>query len=109
VAGERDGQPRKRLGLNEPLAVEGFVGLMIFQGMRWTERVVTDTTTVTSEASGTPRLRLEQLDEKGEPYAGRVIVNEKLTAWRVEKDGQVTCVNPPVIVPPLRQSDPQGE
>jgi hypothetical protein len=27
-----------------------------------------------------------------------VIVDEKLIGWRVEKDGQVTRVNPPAII-----------
>jgi hypothetical protein len=109
VANERDGQTRKQLDLDPPLQIEGFDGLILVSGMRWNERVVTDTTLVTSEASGKPRLVLQQLDENGESYAGRVIVDEKLIGWRVEKDGQVTRVNPPAIILSQPPAEPESE
>jgi hypothetical protein len=61
VANERDGQTRKELDLDPPIQIEGSDGLILVSGMRWGERVVTDTTVVASEASGTPRLVLQQL------------------------------------------------
>jgi Restriction endonuclease len=106
---ERDGETHKQLQLDAPLRIEGFDGLCSVSGMRWSEREVIDTTVVTSEASGTPRLLLQQLDENGEPYAGRVIVDEKLIAWRVEMDGRVTRVNPPTITLSPPPSEPEGE
>jgi hypothetical protein len=109
VASERGGETRKQLGLDAPLQIEGLSGLISVRGMRWSERVVTDTTVVTSEASGTPRLLLQQLDENGESYAGRVIVDEKLIAWRVEEDGRVTRVNPPAIILSQPPSEVSGE
>jgi len=64
---------------------------------------------VTSDASGTPRLLPQQLDENGESYADRVIVDEKLIAWRVETDGRATRVNPPALNLSQPPSGPQGE
>ena len=109
VTGEAAGQTHKQLGLEAPLQIDGFGGLISVAGLRWSERIVTDTGVVTSEASGTPRLLLQQLDENGESYAGRVIVDEKLIAWRVANDGQVTRVNPQPTVPSLPPSGPQAE
>jgi hypothetical protein len=108
AAGERNGQMRKQLDLDAPLQIEGDDGLISVSGLRWSERDVTDTTVVTSEASGTPRLLLQQLDENGEPYASRVIVDEKLIVWRVDKDGQVTR-QPAGRDPVAPPSQPQSE
>jgi hypothetical protein len=69
-------------------------------GMQWDEREVIDTFPVVSEAKGTPRLVLQQLDENGERTAGKVIVTEKLQAWKVNDDGRVVQVKPPAIASP---------
>ena len=69
-------------------------------GMQWDEREVTDTIPVVSEAKGTPRLVLQQLNENGERTAGKVIVAEKLQAWKVDGDGRVVQVKPPAIASP---------
>jgi hypothetical protein len=60
--------------------------------MEWEERKVTDIFPVVSEATGTPRLVLQQLDENGVRTAGKVIVAEKLQAWRVDDHGRVVQV-----------------
>jgi hypothetical protein len=74
VAGESDDHNLKQFYLDEPLGIDGFGDRVLVAGMRWSERIVTDTFAATSEASGDPRLVLQQLDDKGKPYAGRVIV-----------------------------------
>ena len=98
---ENDGVTRKGFGIDgDPVQVEGFDGLVKIMGMQWNERYVTDTVPVVSEAKGTPRLVVQQLDEQGEPTAGKVIVAEKLQAWKVDDDGRVMQVKPPAITRP---------
>jgi hypothetical protein len=109
VEGQEDSS-RKGFAIDgEPVQVEGFDDLVKIMGMRWTERVVTDTMQVVSEAQGTPQLVVQQLDENGERYAGRVIVDSKLKAWSFDEDGHVVQVNPPVHVPALPPADPAAE
>jgi hypothetical protein len=69
VGGGGDGVTRKQFGLAAAAQVEGLGGLVSIRGMRWLERSVTSTTTVSTEATGTPRLLLQQLDENGESFA----------------------------------------
>jgi hypothetical protein len=96
VIEERDDVTRKGFEIDgDPVQVEGFDGLVKVMGMQWEEREVTDTFPVVSEAKGTPRLVLQQLDENGERTAGKVIVAEKLQAWKVDDDGRVVQMNPP--------------
>lgn len=84
----QDDSSRKRFDIDgEPVQVEGFDELVKIMGMRWTERKVTDTMQVVSKAQGTPRLVVQQLDENGDPYGGRVIVDSKLKAWKLDEDG----------------------
>ncbi|HEX4110587.1 MAG TPA: hypothetical protein VHX88_20835 [Solirubrobacteraceae bacterium] len=98
---ENDGVTRNGFGIDgDPVQVEGFGGLVKIMGMQWNERYVTDTVPVVSEAKGTPRLVLQQLDEDGERTAGKVIVAEKLQAWKVDDDGRVMQVEPPAITSP---------
>ena len=92
---ENDGVTRKGFGIDgDPVQVEGSDDLVKIMGMQWNERYVTDTVPVVSEAKGTPRLVLQQLDENGERTAGKVIVAEKLQAWKVDDDGRVMQVKP---------------
>jgi hypothetical protein len=55
--------------------VQGFDGLVKIMNMQCNELYVTDP--VPSEAKGTPRLVLQQLDENAERTAGKVIVVPK--------------------------------
>jgi hypothetical protein len=84
----------------DPVQVGGFDGLVKIMGMQWDEREVTDTIPVVSEAKGTPRLVLQQLEENGERTAGKVIVAEKLQAWKVDGDGRVVQVKPSAVASP---------
>jgi hypothetical protein len=98
---EHDGVTRKGFGIEgDPVQVEGSDDLVKIMGMQWNERYVTDTVPVVSEAKGTPRLVLQQLDENGERTAGKVIVAERLQAWKVDDDGRVMQVKPPVVTSP---------
>ena len=100
VIHENDGVTRKGFGIDgDPVQVEGSSGLVKIMGLQWNERLVTDTVPVVSEATGTPRLVLQQLDEKGERTDGKVMVDEKLLAWKVDDDGRVVQINPPSMVP----------
>ena len=93
---ENDGVTRKGFGIDgDPVQVEGSDDLVKIMGMQWNERYVTDTVPVVSEATGTPRLVLQQLDEDGERTTGKVIVAEKLQAWKVDDEGRVMQVKPP--------------
>jgi hypothetical protein len=108
---ENDGVTRKGFGIDgAPIQLEGFGGLVRIVGMQWNERYVTDTVPVVSEAKGTPRLVLQQLDGHGERTAGKVIVAEKLQAWKVDDDGRVMQVTPPAIAPagPATPALPRG-
>jgi len=92
----RDDATRKGFEIDgDPVQVEGLDGLVKIMGMQWEEREVTDTVPAVSEAKGTPRLVLQQLDENGERTAGKVIVAEKLQAWKVADDGRAVQVTPP--------------
>lgn len=92
----RDDVTRKGFEIDgDPVQVQGTDGLAKIMGMQWEEREVTDTFPVVSEAKGTPRLVLQQLDENGERTAGKVIVAEKLHAWKVDDDGRFVQVSPP--------------
>ena len=94
VIHKSDGVTRKGFGIDgDPVQVEGFDGPVHIMGMQWNERLVTDTTQVASEAEGSPRLVLQQLDENGERTHGKVIVAEKLQAWSVQDDGRVLPVD----------------
>ena len=98
VIEERDDVTRKGFAIDgDPVQVDGFGGLVEIMGMQWEEREVSDTFPVVSEAKGTPRLVLQQLDENGERTAGKVIVAEKLQAWKVDDDGRVVQLKPPVL------------
>jgi hypothetical protein len=106
----QDDSSRKAFAIDgEPVQVEGFDDLVKIMGMRWTEREVTDTMQVVSEAQGTPQLVVQQLDENGDRYAGRVIVDSKLKAWNFGADGHVVEVNPPVNVPALPPAEPAAD
>jgi Restriction endonuclease len=101
VIEETDDVTRKGFEIDgDPVQVEGFDGLVKIMGMQWDEREVTDTFPVVSEAKSTPRLVLQQLDENGERTADKVIVTEKLQAWKVDDDGRVVQVKPPAIASP---------
>jgi Restriction endonuclease len=106
----QDDASRKGFAIDgEPVQVEGFDDLVKIMGMRWTEREVTDTMQVVSETQGTPQLVVQQLDENGNRYTGRVIVDSKLKAWNFDEDGHVVEVNPPVNVPALPPAEPAAD
>lgn len=109
IVDEQDGRTRRQVDLPQPRQLEGFAGWLSFDAMRWTERVVTDTVVSTSKASGTPRLLLQQLDENGDAHAGRVMVDEKLTPWRVNDDGTVSPLDPPGLLPQPASPAPASE
>jgi hypothetical protein len=96
VIQESDGVTRKGFAIDgDTVQVEGLDGLVNVMGLQWNERLVTDTVPVVSEATGMPRLVLQQLDDNGERTDGKVIVDEKLLAWKVDDDGRVVQVTPP--------------
>lgn len=55
----------------------------------WREAVRIDGPTVSHKAEGEPCLVVEQLDRKGEPQGGRLVVDEHLHAWRINESGEV--------------------
>jgi hypothetical protein len=82
VIEERDDVTRKGFEIDgDPVQVEGFDGPVKIMGMQWEERKVTDTFPVVSEAKGTPRLVLQQLDENGER-----------TAWQGDRRREIAGV-----------------
>ncbi len=109
VEGQQDPSQKGFMISGEPVQVEGFDEMVKIMGMRWTEREVTDTTQIVSEARGKPQLVLQQLDENGDPHAGRVIVDSKLKAWSFDDDGHVVDVIPSVTVPSLPHAAPGAE
>jgi hypothetical protein len=98
---EDDGLRRKGFEIHgDPIQVEGSDGLIKITGMQWDEREVADTFPVVSEATGTPSLVLQQLDEDGKRTHGKVIVDEKLQAWKFADDGRVVQVKPATVTVP---------
>jgi hypothetical protein len=89
AVGPQDGVTHKEARLEAPVQVQGTSGWILIEGLQWNERLLTDTTVVTVEAEGTPRLVLQQLNADGTPASGRVIVGEKLMAWEIRDDGSL--------------------
>ena len=67
-------------------------GLVVqIRALTWTERViVSHGRPNVLESEGEPLLVLEQLNEKGEPEHGRVVVDKDLFAWDIDDAGNLT-------------------
>jgi hypothetical protein len=74
----------KALNLEGPMEIESSSGWVKINGLRWTERTLWTTEHVRTEATGEPRLVLQQIDGAGEVFSGQVIVTTKLEAWEID-------------------------
>lgn len=74
----------KELDLEDPMEIESWSGWVKINGLRWTERTLWTTEHVRREATGEPRLVLQQVDEAGEVISGQVIVTTKLETWEID-------------------------
>ncbi len=74
----------KELNLEDPMEIESLSGWVRINGLRWTERTLWTTEHVRNEATGEPRLVLQQIDGAGEVFSGQVIVTTKLEAWEID-------------------------
>ncbi|MDQ3641245.1 MAG: restriction endonuclease [Actinomycetota bacterium] len=72
-------------------------------GLGWTETVHVVEETVVTERKGQPCLVLEQLDEDGEAFRGRLFVDEHLSAWEVNDDG---IIGPRRSLLPPQEAEP---
>jgi hypothetical protein len=84
VVGGDDDAIEKALDLQEPMEIESWSGWVKINGLRWTETTLWTTEHARAEATGEPRLVLQQIDEAGEVYSGKVIVTTKLEAWEID-------------------------
>lgn len=75
----------KELDLEDPMEIESASGWVKINGLRWTDKTVWTTENVRTEATGEPRLVLQQIDGAGEVFAGEVIVTTKLEAWEIDE------------------------
>jgi hypothetical protein len=76
----------KELDLVEPMDIEAWSGWVTISGLRWTEKQQWTTDHVRTQATGEPRLVLQQLDDAGEVESGKVIVTSKLEVWEIDDD-----------------------
>lgn len=58
--------------------------------LSWTEEVTKTENRQVIEGKGDPCLVLEQLDSDGEPFSGRLLVDNDLYAWDISEDGTVS-------------------
>jgi len=57
--------------------------------LTWVEENIRHTFKTQSELKGTPVLVVEQLNEDGSVFSGRVVVSEDLYAWDIDAAGHV--------------------
>lgn len=91
------GKPRReRRGLPERRLVQAESGeWLAIKALSWTVTVHTAEEKVVSEAKGEPKLVLQQLDEHGDPYGGKVLSDDHLNMWEIAEDGRVRQRRPP--------------